>query len=237
MPKQRRIKEIGDLGALKALAHPRRQQILDHLALHGPATSATLARALDLNTGATSYHLRELDRHGFVEEAEGTGRGRERWWRAAPADLRFPQRSEQSDEMRPVVDEMNRLAFAADLALFERSQREIEGVWADGQPYSRGSIQVTLPELRDFFEEYIALVNRYKRADDELPEGARNVLTRFLAFPAPADAPEVQSAAGSAADEPTDPLPAEAKTQNLPDEQTEDLAEATNDDTTNGDPS
>lgn len=199
MPKQRRIKEIGDLGALKALAHPRRQQILDHLALHGPATSATLARALDLNTGATSYHLRELDRHGFVEEAEGTGRGRERWWRAAPADLRFPQRSEQSDEMRPVVDEMNRLAFAADLALFERSQREIEGVWADGQPYSRGSIQVTLPELREFFEEYIALVNRYKRADDELPEGARNVLTRFLAFPAP--------------------------------------AEATNDDTTNGDPS
>ncbi|MFI9104371.1 ArsR/SmtB family transcription factor [Streptomyces fildesensis] len=237
MPKQRRIKEIGDLGALKALAHPRRQQILEHLALHGPATSATLARALDLNTGATSYHLRELDRHGFVEEAEGTGRGRERWWRAAPADLRFPQRSEQSDEMRPVVDEMNRLAFAADLALFERSQREIEGVWADGQPYSRGSIQVTLPELREFFEEYIALVNRYKRADDELPEGARNVLTRFLAFPAPADDmandpaddPADVSAAESAVHQPADGLPAEAKT--------EDLTEATTDDTTNGDPS
>ncbi|MDF9813335.1 helix-turn-helix domain-containing protein [Streptomyces sp. SPB162] len=92
MPKQRQIKEIGDLGALKALAHPRRQQILEHLALHGPATSATLARALELNTGATSYHLRELGRHGFVEAAEGTGKGRERWWQAAPADLCFPRR-------------------------------------------------------------------------------------------------------------------------------------------------
>ncbi|MDF9813334.1 hypothetical protein [Streptomyces sp. SPB162] len=101
----------------------------------------------------------------------------------------LPATPEQNEEMRPVVDEMNRLAFAADLALFERSQREIEGVWADGQRYSRGSIQVTLPELREFFEEYIALVNRYKRADGELPEGARNVLTRFLTFPAPADDP------------------------------------------------
>ncbi|MEU3459918.1 helix-turn-helix domain-containing protein [Streptomyces sp. NPDC006733] len=200
MAKQRQIREIGDLGALKALAHPRRRQILEHLALHGPATSATLARALDLNTGATSYHLRELGRYGFVEAAEGTGRGRERWWQAAPADLRFPRRSAQDDAMRPVVDEMNRLAFAADLALFERSQREAEGAWADGLPYSRGSIQVTLPELRQFFEEYIALINRYKRTDGDLPDGARNVLTRFLAFPAPADDPAGSPAEGTTDD-------------------------------------
>ncbi|MDJ0464737.1 ABC transporter permease [Streptomyces sp. H27-C3] len=44
--------EIAELAALKALAQPRRQQILRHLSLHGPATSAILARALGLNTGA-----------------------------------------------------------------------------------------------------------------------------------------------------------------------------------------
>lgn len=119
--------ELSDLAKLKALAQPRRQGMLQHLTLHGHATSATLARALGLNTGSTSYHLRELARYGFVEEVatetvtgaepearagvaeaetEGQtdrvpGHGRERWWRAVPGDRRFPPRSRQSAEMRP----------------------------------------------------------------------------------------------------------------------------------------
>ncbi|MFD5258554.1 hypothetical protein ACFWM5_37775 [Streptomyces bobili] len=44
--------ELVHLAALKALAQPRRQRILEHLTLHGPATSATLGRALGLNTGS-----------------------------------------------------------------------------------------------------------------------------------------------------------------------------------------
>ncbi|MEU5688421.1 ArsR/SmtB family transcription factor [Streptomyces venezuelae] len=218
-------RELSDLRVLRALAQPRRQQMLQHLTVHGPATSATLARALGLNTGATSYHLRELARYGFVEETRGSGHGRERWWRAVPGDRRFPPRSRQSPEMRLVMDELNRLSYAADLELFAQLQRErsrgqerpdasstrvttgtgidastgtATGIstgtrtgpspaeWADALPYSRGTIRLTLPELREFFEEYIALLNRYKRSDADTPDGARTVLTRFLAFPAPA---------------------------------------------------
>ncbi|MFI1211353.1 ArsR/SmtB family transcription factor [Streptomyces sp. NPDC020802] len=180
--------EISDLGALRALAHPRRQSVLQHLTVHGPATSATLARALQLNTGATSYHLRELARYGFVEETGANGRGRERWWRAVPGDRRFPPRSRQSPEMRLVMDELNHHAYAADLELFEQLQRAAgDEPWADAFPYSRGTMRLTLPELRAFFEEYIALLNRYKRPGADTPPGARTVLTRFLAFPAQAD--------------------------------------------------
>ncbi|MEV0526559.1 helix-turn-helix domain-containing protein [Streptomyces sp. NPDC050439] len=185
--------ELNDLRVLKALAQPRRQQMLQHLTVHGPATSATLARALGLNTGATSYHLRELARYGFVEETAGTGHGRERWWRAIPGDRRFPPRSKQNAETRLVMDELNHLSYAADLELFEQLQRDAcdtegagLGEWADAFPYSRGTIRLTLPELREFFEEYIALLNRYKRPDAETPADARTVLTRLLAFPAPA---------------------------------------------------
>ncbi|MFF4730806.1 helix-turn-helix domain-containing protein [Streptomyces mirabilis] len=198
--------ELSDLATLKALAQPRRQRMLQHLTVHGPATSATLARALGLNTGATSYHLRELARYGFVEEvdrpAEAGGHGRERWWRAVPGDRRFPPRSRQSAEMRLVMDELNHHAYAADLELFEQMQMQVQaqrqlrtrGVdgevgeadpWVDAFPYSRGGIRLTLPELRAFFEEYIALLNRYKRPDADTPPGARTMLTRFLAFPAP----------------------------------------------------
>ncbi|MFE2991571.1 ArsR family transcriptional regulator [Streptomyces sp. NPDC059262] len=190
--------ELSDLSALKALAQPRRQQILQHLTLHGPATSAMLARDLGLNTGATSYHLRELARYGFAEECSTQGRsvgGRERWWRAVPGDRRFPLRSRQNPETRLVMDELNHLSYAADLELFEQLQRQGQdlGEWADAFPYSRGTIRLTLPELRAFFEEFIALLDRYKRPDSETPDGARTVLTRLLAFPAPTRADGTRS--------------------------------------------
>ncbi|WP_369216015.1 ArsR/SmtB family transcription factor [Streptomyces flavofungini] len=193
--------ELSDIRLLKALAQPRRQQMLQHLTVRGPATSATLARALGLNTGATSYHLRELARHGFVEEMRdeepagdrsGPGHGRERWWRAVPGDRRFPPRSRRTPGTRRVIDELNRHSYAADLDLFEQARREYEpggDEWADAFPFSRGTIRLSLPELRDFFEEYIALLNRYKRPDSDTPADARTVLTRFLAFPAPRDHP------------------------------------------------
>jgi DNA-binding transcriptional ArsR family regulator len=56
-----------DLGSLKLLAHPMRYRVMDRLR-QGPATSTTLARALGLNTGVTSYHLRQMAEHGFIEE-------------------------------------------------------------------------------------------------------------------------------------------------------------------------
>ncbi|WTW96416.1 helix-turn-helix domain-containing protein [Streptomycetaceae bacterium NBC_01309] len=205
-PEPPRPREVDDLAALKTLAHPRRGRIMRHLAAHGPATSASLGRALGLNTGATSYHLRELARHGFVEEiAPADAHGRERWWRAVRADLRFPPRSRQTDEMRAAVDEMNRLAFAADIEAFVRYQQTGEpgDPWVDAAPYSRGTVHVTPEELAELFEEFIALINRYKRAGDALPPGARIVQTRFLAFPAspasdasdasPADTPGADS--------------------------------------------
>ncbi|MFE5010656.1 helix-turn-helix domain-containing protein [Streptomyces sp. NPDC056696] len=195
--------ELSDLSALKALAQPRRQQILQHLTRHGPATSAMLARTLGLNTGATSYHLRELARYGFAEESSPQGRsvgGRERWWRAVPGDRRFPPRSRQNPETRLVMDELNHLSYAADLEVFEQLQRQGQdlGEWADAYPYSRGTIRLTLPELCTFFEEFIALLNRYKRPDSETPDGARTVLTRLLAFPAPTRADGTRAGGASA---------------------------------------
>ncbi|TDC13237.1 ArsR family transcriptional regulator, partial [Streptomyces sp. 8K308] len=55
--------------------------------------------------------------------------------------------------------------------------------WAGALPYSRGTVRLTADELRELFEAYIALLNRYKRPEAETPPGARTVYTRFLAFP------------------------------------------------------
>lgn len=174
-----------DLKALKALANPLRQRILELLASSGPATSTTLAERLGVTSGGTSYNLRVLAENGFVEELPERARGRERWWRAVPHDLRLPPA--EDDPAKAAIGELHRLWLAGDTELYERFERERPqlGEWADAIPYSRGAITVTLDELGDFFEAYLALLRRYQRTDDETPEGARRVETRMLAFPAP----------------------------------------------------
>jgi DNA-binding transcriptional ArsR family regulator len=68
--------------ALKAFAHPLRLAIFERLNDEGPATATQLGAALGESSGQTSYHLRQLAKHGFVEDdPEHSGR-RERWWRA-----------------------------------------------------------------------------------------------------------------------------------------------------------
>ena len=68
---------------LRALSHPTRLRILVRLRIEGPATATQLAQELKLNTGATSYHLRQLAEHGFIEDDRERGDARDRWWRAA----------------------------------------------------------------------------------------------------------------------------------------------------------
>jgi DNA-binding transcriptional ArsR family regulator len=71
-----------DARALRVLAHPLRSRLLGVLRVDGPATATTLARVLETNSGATSYHLRKLGEVGLVEE-DDSGVGRERVWRSA----------------------------------------------------------------------------------------------------------------------------------------------------------
>ena len=76
-----------DLESLKALSHPLRVQIVNALSIYGPATASGLAERFGESSGATSYHLRQLERHGFIREVEGRGTGRERWWERVPGGL------------------------------------------------------------------------------------------------------------------------------------------------------
>ena len=177
--------ELSDLDTVRTLAHPRRQRLLQYLGLHGPATSAGLARALNLNTGATSYHLRELAKIGFVEEVPGLAHGRERWWRAPQRDLRLPPRSVQGPVLRSVLDEAVRLELADDFDEFLRYQHGDEDAeWADASLTSRGAIRLAADEVHEFFDAYVALLNRYRQRP-EAPAGARTVATRLLVFPMP----------------------------------------------------
>jgi DNA-binding transcriptional ArsR family regulator len=72
---------ISDPELLRIVAHPLRVRLLGLLRAEGPATASQLGRKVDESSGSTSYHLRELAKHGFIEE-EPSPDGRERRWRA-----------------------------------------------------------------------------------------------------------------------------------------------------------
>lgn len=82
---------------IRVLAHPLRIRLLGQLRLDGPATATRLAEALETNTGATSYHLRQLAEAGLVVEEDRPGSGRQRWWRALH-QLSTWQRSDYPDD-------------------------------------------------------------------------------------------------------------------------------------------
>ncbi|TDD77632.1 ArsR/SmtB family transcription factor [Actinomadura rubrisoli] len=184
MTEQPAPEEITDPRQVRLLAHPLRQRIAE-IMRRGPVSSTTLARELGQSTGSTSYHLRQLAKHGFIEEVPELGRGRERWWRVVPADRRLPPYSEQSPAMREAVEEFTRLEFATEMDLLSRFQRVREdlGPWADALLFSYSTVTLTLEQVRPFFEEYIALLYRYKGDEDDPPQDARTLLVRFLAFP------------------------------------------------------
>lgn len=176
-------REITDAAMLRALRHPLRQRLLRLLHHRGRATATTLARELGENTGATSYHLRRLAAHGFVEDDAEQGPGRERWWRVGHRDLRFPPRSRMDEELRRELGRFEQDNAAADtdaLARFEQA-RDGLGHWGDVLLFARGELQLDLAGARRFWEDYMALFNRY--ADAEPTPDSRTVLVRFMAFP------------------------------------------------------
>jgi len=66
---------LGQVSALRALAHPMRLAILNHIAAQ-PMTAAMLAKELDIATQQANYHLNVLCEEGLAVEVH---RGRKRW--------------------------------------------------------------------------------------------------------------------------------------------------------------
>jgi DNA-binding transcriptional ArsR family regulator len=72
---------VTDPQAIRALAHPLRLDLLEVLAAEGPLTAARCGRILGIPQANCSFHLRQLAKYGYVEEAGPGADRRERQWR------------------------------------------------------------------------------------------------------------------------------------------------------------
>jgi len=168
---------MDDIRSLRALAHPLRVELLDLLRFEGPSTASALARRVGESSGATSYHLRQLARHGFIEEDERPAQGRERWWC-------------YRDRMVSVSDPAAPAEAAAAIELIGREARALERFLADreqvadweGSAFLRSrALRLTPAGLRQVERGIAALIDSLPTADaSDAPPDA--VPVRFLAL-------------------------------------------------------
>lgn len=82
-----RIKYITDPKELRVLSHPLRGRLLAELYARGSGSVSLLAALVDEPINKVSFHLRQLAKYGFVEDAPELARdGRDRYWRVIHPD-------------------------------------------------------------------------------------------------------------------------------------------------------
>ncbi|MDM4761678.1 helix-turn-helix domain-containing protein [Galbitalea sp. SE-J8] len=182
-------RRIVDLEGLKALAHPLRVQIVDALSTYGPATASGLAERLGESSGATSYHLRQLARHGFVREVEGRGTARERWWERSPGSFQF---GDAETRKSPAGREATKLVSREMIssrerhlrAYIDRADRELDGGWLDAGGLSLVNLRLTAEQLTEATEALEAVMDGFvaRWRGQDLP-GSRPVQFQINAIP------------------------------------------------------
>lgn len=193
MPTERRVT---DPETLKALTHPLRQRLFRLLAQLGPATTTILAGHLSADPGRISYHLRELARRGFIEEAPELARDRrERWYRIPEGPMTWASDDFDSPEAKAVFE----ASFAQTVSdQFERLRgyNEAQQTWSEdwrrAVTASDSEIRLTPDELRALAAELNEVIRRHAapgrrdpgtRFEDQPDDGRQNVFLFFHAFP------------------------------------------------------
>jgi predicted ArsR family transcriptional regulator len=178
--------------ALRALSHPTRLRILGLLRVDGPATATTLATRLGINTGQTSYHLRQLAQHGFVVEEEGRGSARERWWRAAHQSTlasSVPEKPEDQEAM-DAYQQAVAVIYTQQLQAAVEEAPLLPTAWRNASTLSDYHVHVTAEHARELTDRLHEVFMSVREAEDDDPD-AVDFVFQFQAFPRPGKVAEV----------------------------------------------
>jgi DNA-binding transcriptional ArsR family regulator len=171
-----RVRRLDDPKAIQALAHPLRIRLLGLLRERGPSTATALAKLLGESSGSTSYHLRQLFKHGLIEEVEERGNSRERWWRAGADHFIFstandsPEHARAASRLRARMIERDAEIIARYIAAEDRFSRS----WRQAAVFTNEVIHVTPQEMTALREQLLGLLEAYRRDDPKArPRTAR----------------------------------------------------------------
>jgi len=141
-----------------------------------------LARELGESSGATSYHLRELEKGAFVEEDTERGNARDRWWRRT-TPLFLVSSDPAGDEeyaaalsqLRSVIVQRDEQALGRYFATIADAPQE----WQDATFLGGWMVFATPEEMRRLFTLFLTELDKLRRPEDERPADARCVYITF----------------------------------------------------------
>lgn len=172
---------------IRALAHPLRLQLLDLLGQHGELTATECAEHTDESVASCSFHLRMLEKYGFIERAEQ--RGREKPWRrtseglVTEADPEFPETVLASTELAVQTVTHRAEAFRRVAARMDDESKD----WLDATQVSNVGFWATVEEVSALGAEITEIITRFqdRRAPERRPEGARFIHALSLIYAEP----------------------------------------------------
>jgi DNA-binding transcriptional ArsR family regulator len=180
--------EIRDPRALRALAHPSRLRLLEHLALAGSATATELAEQVGESPANCSWHLRQLARYGFVEETGG-GVGRQRPWRLVAEVRTWDRDGTEGPELARAGDATMDVLLDGEVAALRewlKRRREETVGWRQAAFLDLSFGWLTREEMaelgRQINDLLLQLPNRFDPA--QRPPGAQPVRLVAWGFPA-----------------------------------------------------
>ncbi len=194
--------QINDPARIRALAHPLRLALLDLLDDLPEATATDCAARLGESVASCSFHLRTLERYGFVER--GTRRGKEKPWRLvtkswdvrpdpdAPSSPNGPSTLGSGASTRAMTELATILVGreAERLRAFIAQIQAEKTAWVNASTISTSSFWATAEETAELSETVRNLSERFRdRHEDPAsrPPGARRVRLFATVNPDPTD--------------------------------------------------
>jgi DNA-binding transcriptional ArsR family regulator len=179
--------EVEDPRAIRALAHPLRISMISLLRERGAMTATQLAGLVGESSGTTSYHLRELARHGLIEEVSSRGSARERYWKARARHFHFGTPAHATREGLEAMAQLRARiveAFGESMMRYLEQAPRLEPEWQEASLTLKETLVLTADELIELDEKLLELVAPY-RTDRRrrAPRGATRVTLLTLGFP------------------------------------------------------
>jgi hypothetical protein len=183
-----RRRVLTDARTMRALAHPIRLALIDMLMIEPALTATEAAEQLQESPSACSFHLRQLAKYGFVEEATA-GTGRARPWRLIPEALSVStvQEDPEAAVAAGALAKRYRDRQSARLQHYLETSASYPTEWQEAATSSGSRIWMTAAELRAFAEQLTTtFMEKFRDRSDEpgrRPKGALPVEILLHAFP------------------------------------------------------